>query len=441
MRSRIFMSLFLSFSVLTVLSCGQKSESDLLSDGQLVSIPSMTVTQLPSSTTQHPNSTWWGYNMSKIVRYGTNIYYGIIEDDTGAQNTNGNFKIYKKPDGGSPVLVASISTSRPGNVLIDHLGQLHAIMFQAHTVSINDSIGSLVHYQYNNVETDNFTESIRTVVNEATNPNQEVVNIRLGATTNNQGHLAVAHGLVYDPDNGTKAEYLYTKSPSGSWVTNKVTGLAHEFYYPFVVYTDAGKASLLPVQDDYVAGSPPVNRYYIVPYMTFESGNWNSVTFADYSNDPLAVGDQEPQLVEQSELFERTSGDLVAVYNDKRASLSEFRVRTISASGTVSSESTLNWATGMNWVRAFEIDGELYYLAVSWDSAYIAKASTGTAKRINLPGMKEGVYPYTSAGRGGSSRNALTTIDFLMISGSSDAYPSPGTQLYQIPKQSIKNLF
>ncbi len=439
MKSNIFLPIVLIFSALTLLSCGL--DSRLLNEEQLVSIPSMTVTQLPSSTTHGPNSTWWGYNMSKIVRYGTNVYYGIIEDDTGIQNTNANFKIYKKSDGGAPALVASIPTSRPGNVLIDHLGRLHALMFEAHTVSINDSIGSLVHYQYNNVETDDFTESARTVVNEAANPYQEVVNIRLGATTNNQGHLAVAHGLAYDPGDGTKAEYLYTKSPSGPWVTNKVTGLAHEFYYTFTVYTDAGKGSLLPVQDDYVAGPPPFNRYYIVPFMTFESASWNSVTFVDYSNDPLAVGDQATHLTEQSELFERTNGDLVAIYKDKRASSHEFRVRTISASGTVSSESNLDWARAMNWVRAFEIDAELYYLAANWDSAYITKASSGTVKRINLPGLKKGVYPYTSAGRGGSSRNDLTTIDFLMISGSSGDYPSPGTQLYQMPKQSIKNLF
>jgi hypothetical protein len=440
MKLRILPALLI-FTTVSLSSCRNELGGSLTNGRYGASIESLTTEQLPSSNTHAPNSTWWGYNMSKIVRHGSNVYYGIIQDDSGLRNTNANFNIYKKPDGAEPVLVASLITSRPGNVLVDHLGRLHAIIFEAHSVSVNDSIGSLVHYQYDDVESDDFTLSSRIVVNEAVNPYQEVVNIRLGATTNNLGHLAVAHGLYSDPISGTRAKYLYTKSPTGAWVTNKLTGLDHEFYYPFVVYDDYGKASLLPVQDDYVAGNPPFNRYYIVPFMTFEAGTWNSVRLADYSQHPLAISDQRPQLTEQSELFETTTGELVAIYKDKRSNRHTFRVRTISTSGAVSSESTLDWAIGMNWLRAFEIEGELYYLALSWESAFIAKASSGVVKKVNLPGLKKGVYPYTSAGRGGASRNALTTIDFLMISGASSSYPSPGTQLYQMPKESIKSLF
>lgn len=421
-----------------VLSCSKNSDEAATS----VDIALLSYSALPSSQYHQPNSTWWGYNMSKIARYGSNVYYGIIQDDTGTSTSTANFKIYKKPDNGSPILVASIPTSRPGNVLIDNTGRLHAIIFEPHTISQSDWIGSLVHYQYDNVETDDFALTLRTVINQAPNANTEVVNIRIGATTNSQGHLAVAHGLYSDPSDFTHAEYLYTKSPSGSWVTQKTTNLPHEYYYPFIVYSDAGKATITPVQDDFVSsGSGNYNRYYKIPLMTFSSGVWNSQMMLDLSNDPLAVSDQKPNLVEASELFEKTNGEIISIYKDKRTNNYIFKMRTISAAGTMGSETSLDWATGMNWVRAFEIDGELYFLANSYDSAYIAKSSTGVAKKINLPGLKSGTYSYTSAGRGGSLRNAATTIDFFMVPGSSQDYPSPGTQLYQIPKQSIKNLF
>lgn len=422
---------------LTVMSaCSDEADS-----GPGETITSLVSYDLPSSTTQNPISTWWGYNQTKIVRRGSNIYYGIIEGDSGAQNSTANFKVYKRADGVSPQLVATLVTSRPGNVVIDHSGRLHVFVFEPLDASVNDSIGDLVHYQYDGVEAGTFTLTARTVIKASPSQSTEAVNIRIGASTNSSDDLAVAYGLYSDPSDSSHAEYLFTKTGSGSWVEKKVTNQPHEFYYPFVVIDDAAKATILAVQDDYVAGPPAFNRYYKINLFTVTGSTWTSTNLMDLSNDPLAQNDSKPQLAEQSELFEKTNGEILVIYKDKRNENAKFRLRTIATNGTVSSESNLDWAEGMNWVRAFEYNSEVYFIAVDYDSAYAVKASSGVAKKINLPGFQTGTYPYLSSARGGDDRNAESKIDFYMITGNSANYPNPGSRLYQMPKSSIAQLF
>ncbi len=422
--------------VLSIFSCSSKEP--------VVSIPGLSLTILPSSRTHSPNSTWWGYNMTKISRFGASIYYGIIEGDTGATTTLADFVIYKKKDGLPPARVASIPVSRPGNVLVDPSGKLHVIAFEPYDVSICGWCGSLVHYEYANVQADDFSQTSRTVIRQALSPTDEVVNIRVGATSNGQGHLAVSYGLFLDPVSNSKTLFLYTKAPNGAWTEQKITQLPTDYWYPYVVYKDSGRAFLLPVQDEFVPGPPAFNRYYKIPFFSFDGASWSESMLFDLSQDPLAITDQYPEIAEQSELFERSNGEVIAIYKDRKNPQNfEFKMRFISALGAVGPETPLQWTNGRKviWIRAFEVGTNLYFLAIGYDTAYIVKADTNEIKQVGFPGMRTVSYPYLSSGRGGAFRNHLPTLDLLMFTGDQQNYPSPGSQLYQVPKQSIADLF
>jgi hypothetical protein len=408
-----------------------------------VSIPGLVRVQVPSSTNQYPNSTWWGYNMSKIVRHGTNVYYGIIENDTGSSSQTANFKIYKKPDAGSPVLVASHPTSRPGNVVIDASGKLHLFVFEPVNASINDSVGSLAHYQYNAVESGDFTLSATNYLETAPNATTEVANIRIGATVGHDDRLAVSYGLNSLSGFTGRLVVLHTKDPAGSWARHVKENLVHEYYYPFLAATQTGTL-IMPVQDDYVAGPSAFNRYYKIPLFKFDGSSWTDEMLLDLSSDPLAVNDQKPQLAEQTELFERSSGEVIAIYKDKRNNSNvKFLMRSVSTSGVVGSQVELSWANGrgINWIRAFEIDSDVYFFGVSWEDAYMVRASDSKTVKVKLPGLQSGSYVYLSSNRGGAFANSQTAIDIYAITGNSSNYPSPGANIYRIPKASIKNLF
>jgi hypothetical protein len=101
------------------------------------------------------------------------------------------------------------------------------------------------------------------------------------------------------------------------------------------------------------------------------------------------------------------------------------------------------WANdrNINWVRAFEVGTKLYFLAIANHSAYLVKADTNEIKKVWLPGVRTNSYPYLSSGRGGAFKNNLPTLDVLMFTGDQRNYPSPGSQLYRVLKQSISDLF
>lgn len=397
---------------------------------------------LPSSNTHSPNSTWWGYNMIKVARKKDEIYFGVIENDTGSNADLALFKVYKINDNGDQTLVASHTTSRPGNLLVSSTGELHVLVFEPIDASINDSIGSLVHYRYANASLNNFNLSERIVVNEAPNAYQETVNIRLGATIDSNDRIAVAYGLNYHQASGSKAMIVYTKRPGETWLESVYTNLSHEYYYPFVILSDTNKIYVLPVQDDYVPGSPAYNRYYKIPLLYHDGSSWNHQMLLDLSTHPLAQNDTIPQLVEQSEFFQRSNGTLGAILIDKSLGYNQFKFKlnTFNESAVLLDSSELTWPLGkkIRWIRAFEIDSELYYIGnTSTSNTYIAKHSNNKFIKLEIQGMSN-AYFYLSSGRGGAHQNH-STLDILAVSGNSQDYPSPGMNLYVLSKNEIKS--
>jgi hypothetical protein len=396
---------------------------------------------VPSSQTHGPNSTWWGYNMSKVVRHGDVVYFGVIENDTGVSSDLAEFNVYRLKSGAFKKKV-SVPASRPGNLLVDSDGGLHVIAFEPIDISGWDSAGSLIHYFYEGAVENNFSLTEKVTIIEADHSYDLSVNIRTGATISKNDKLAVAYGAPSRSGYAGKILVLHTKLPGEPWQENVLEDVEHEYYYPFLVQKE-NDTFILPVQDDFVGreDGSAFNRYYKIPLFTFSGGDWNSEMLIDVSTHSLALNDEEPQLVEQSDLFEKSNGRMVAIYKDRRHSQVRFYMREISAQGEVGKSQELKWARGKNWVRAFEIESKLYFFMNSWDSAHFVRASDGKSIEVELPSFQKGVYPYFSSNRGGIHQNQTATLDFYAISGSSSLYPSPGAKLYEIPKRSIKKLF
>ncbi len=432
-------------AVLALASCGGSSA------GNQGASASIQVTLLPSSPTHSPNSTWWGYHQSKVVRHGERVYAGIIEGNAGQPSTGASFQVYEIGTE-STSLLGSHPSSRPGNVVVDGVGGVHVLTFEPVDAAVNDSVGSLVHTHYVPAPAGGFLPPTRTVVDSAPDAFTETVNIRIGATSGPTGSVTVSYGLNSLAGHAGKVMVLWTWSPSGAWSRRVLEDVGHEYYYPFVVDTGT-RVLLLPVQDDWVPGAAPpataFNRYYKIPCMLADAGSWSMHMLLDVSTDPLAVGDAQPQLVEQSDLFERSDGSVLAIYKDKRAvhgllgGETRFLVREITDDGMVGDEEELAWAAGLDaaWVRAFEIDGELFFFASAWQAVFVARAATGQVVGLPLAGWPTGAYPYLSSARGGAARNAQPWLDVLAPSGNASNYPAQHTRLYRIPKAAVRALF
>jgi len=382
--------------------------------------------------------------MSKLARDGDCVYVGIVENDTGSSTVPADFNVYKVSPGGSRTLVGTHPSSRPGNILVSSDGALHVFVFQPINSSINDSIGNLVHYHYPSARTDQFTTVTNETIESAPSPYVETVNIRIGATLNANDTLAVGYGLNFEASTASKAMVVFTKPSGQSWQKLISSNLAHEYYYPFIALTSANKLFVLPVQDDFVPASPPYNRYYKSPLLYFDGSVWSQQMILDLSGHPSAINDQTRQLVEQTELFETTFGNLVAVVIDKSKGFDayEFKKSTFDSSGVRTDEKNLDWASGkkLRWIRVFEIESELYFLGLSFNGeTYLHQDSSNKTVRVSISGMNT-AYIYLSSGRGGIHQNH-TNLDILAIPGSSTRYPSPGMNLHTISKSEIKALF
>ncbi len=66
-------------------------------------------------------------------------------------------RLYTKKGDGNWVSGAGLPASRPGNILIDSSCALHALVFEATDVSINDSHGKLMHYKLSGACTGDIT--------------------------------------------------------------------------------------------------------------------------------------------------------------------------------------------------------------------------------------------------------------------------------------------
>jgi hypothetical protein len=98
----------------------------------------------------------------------------------------------------------------------------------------------------------------------------------------------------------------------------------------------------------------------------------------------------------------------------------------------------------IEWIRLFEIDGDLFYF-VSGGGRVLLLTDGGEQTRdlgLRYPPDAEplGIYPYISSRRTGTPDDSAY-IDAVLLSGDSRAYPDGPAYYLRIPKASISGTF
>jgi len=399
--------------------------------------------KIPGSKFHSPDATWWGYNQNKIARFGNLVLMYVIENFDDSNKTLSNFVIYKKEGNTAWEKGAYFPTSRPGNILIDSSGTLHAFVFEPTDVVKNDSIGKLVHYWFPNSKSGDITNYKQEVVVEAID-NVETVNIRVGSAIAPDDTMTVGFGLTtYNPLYKGHSEHIYFKKPSETQWNHLIAGenLGHDFYYPFVLATEKG-FHLLSVQDDFTGAGNP-NIYQKIIYFEYQSGTWKQEIIADLSTHTLAK--TRPRLLEQEELFQDKEGTIHVIYKEfldpKETWKSSSHKHVFFKNGDVETK-IIDVSKNSNWIRLFEAEGTLYYLVTAWDSLHIGRVGSNKLENIKaVPSDAKGIYPYVATARSGT-RESEKYIDILLLAADQSSYKDATNANYyiRIPKTELSKI-
>lgn len=392
--------------------------------------PEILVEEIPGSKFHSPDGTWWGYNQSKIVRFKDKVFSYFIDNIDQDTQTPSLFTILKK-DGENPWgKGAAFPTSRPGNLLIDSQGVLHAFVFEALDATINDSRGSLIHYFFPKAFEGNITDYQKEVV-VVGDPNNETVNIRVGAAISDNDTMALGFGLTtFNSLYKGHSEHLYYKKPANKTWVHLIAGenLGHDWYYPFVLATK-DSFHLLPVQDDFADdGNPETynNIYQKIIYFTNDGGAWKNQLIADLSTHPLAKS--RPRLLEQEELFKDSQGTIHIIYKeflDNQETWKATAHKHVTIGKDRKKEEVMKTNADINWIRIFDVDGELYYFASTFNEFFIGKHGQDSWTRLDVPADAKGAYPYIAKTRG-------DFVDILLLAADSKTYSEEIQKNYYI---------
>lgn len=403
--------------------------------------------KIPGSKFHGPDATWWGYNQNKIVRFKNLVFMYVVENIDDKNTTLSDLVIYKKGGDGLWEKGASFKTSRPGNILIDSKGVLHAFVFEPTNVLVNDSIGRLSHYSFPNSANGDITNYKEETVVDAKS-GIETVNIRVGAAISKDDTMALGFGLTkFNPLYKGHSEHLYIKRPTDSSWRHLIAGedLDHDWYYPFV-WMGNNSYYLLPVQDDYNGPATPnlpyPNIYQKIMFLENSNNIWQGQVIADLSSNPMAKA--RPRLLEQEDLIEDKSGTVHFLYKEFLDKEYPFKATShkhvTKTKDGFKTENVTVCGEDINWIRLFEVGSSLYYLCSSWDSVYIAKAKGGKAVKIAIPNDAKGFYPYVATRRGSSIVND-TFVDILLLSADAKVYENGNSVNYylKINKKELTN--
>ena len=427
MHYRAFFMLIVA-AVLGASACGSSSPnptSDIL------------VESLPTCRDQR-NCEWWAYNQSKLVRYGDNVVTYVIDNSTDG-TTPYHFNLYQKQGDGPWTAGASLPTSRPGNLIVDADGAVHAFVFEAFDMAVNDSIGYLRHYTFATPgDITNYTEE--TVIdNDGTT---ETVNIRVGAAIGSDGTLYTGFGLNLGGDQ-QQSEVLYERAPGASGWTMSLAGtnLGHDFFYPYLLPLDGvdGGIAMFPIQDDLVTLGQP-NIYQEMRYFQRAGDTWSSTLMDDLTGNALAS--TRRALEQGSDLYQAEDGSVHAVITEWIGSVA---YQTSTMRHEVLKDGA--WTIGAfdmpdgscNWMRLFEIEGRMFTLCSTYDQSFIRAVGGTESLEIPFPSAITSAYPFLAAPRSGTARTEMF-LDMTFVSGDENAYPNGPAFYVRIPKSDLAKL-
>lgn len=391
--------------------------------------------KIPGSKFHSPDATWWGYNQSKIVRFKDKVFSYYIDNNDDSNKTTSRFVILKK-DGENPWEEgANFPTSRPGNLLIDSKGILHAFVFEPFDVTKNDSWGRILHYYFPNSPSGNIQDYKEELVVD-NDGKSETANIRVGTAISEDDTMAISFGLTkYNPLYKEQSEHIYFKKPAEEkWNHTFTDDLLHDYFYPFTLVSKEG-FYLLSIQDDFAGASNP-NIYQKIMFMEIMNGKWSNELVADLSKHPLAK--QRSRLLEQEDLYKDKKGQIHILYkeflNPDATYVATTHHHLTGSFGNFKDQILKFDVAGLNWVRLVEIEGNLYYLASSFDGLYIGTSGDEKLTEISIPSEAKGFYPYLATPKNGSKENNF--IDVLLLGADQKLFSEGQSTNYyiRIPK-------
>ena len=393
------------------------------------------VERLSGSRNHSPDGTWWGYNMSKVVRRGDLVFTYVIENDDNP-STYSTFRIYVKEGDGPWTAGAGFNTTRPGNILIDSNGALHAFVFEATDIDLNDSVGKLLHYKLAGASSGDIASFTQDVVVDHVAGEEfwtRTVNMRIGAAIGANNQMVIAFGLNTDTDGQT--EQVLTKMVGDAgWVQEAAgTQLGHDFYYPFVAINSTGMIGILPIQDDFEGVGNP-NTYQIIRYFEGNGSTWSAENVVDHTS--LALASTRPRLLEQSDLYVDASDGVHILYKEYLDADGGTPSSIKHLTGSIGSWATRSIDSGvlnLNWVKMIEVGGTVYLVGSSYDRLYIMNEAVTTYREVALPSGMSGGYPYVATRQGGT-RDAEPYVDILLLNGRGGNYPDAANYYVRIEK-------
>lgn len=398
--------------------------------------------KIAGSKFHSPDATWWGYNQSKIVRFKDKVFTYYISNDDDSNQTVSKFIVMKK-EGNDRVWEegASFPTSRPGNLLIDSKGVLHAFVFEPFDVKTNDSRGKILRYSFPNSSKGDIKKYKQEVIID-NDGKSETTNIRVGAAIGKDDTMAITFGLTkFNPRYKEQSEHIYFKKPDEpSWQHKFTDGLQHDYFYPFTLVSN-NAFYLLPIQDDY-AGSKSYNIYQKILFFEYREGKWNQEMIADLSDHELAK--QKPRLLEQEDLYEDKDGNIHIIYKEFLDEKNDFAAtihwHVSGRPGNFVSEQIKLGKAGVNWVRFVEVDDNLYYLMTTFGEVFISPIKNVNLAKINVPEDAKNNYPYVSTRKSGSTESDF--VDVLLLGADKKLFEEGKITNYyvRIPKDQFTNL-
>jgi len=396
--------------------------------------------KIPGSKFHSPDATWWGYNQNKIVRFKDKVFSYYIENNDDSSKTSSKFVVIKKDGQKLWEEGAMFPTSRPGNLLIDSKGVLHAFVFEPFNVSENDSWGKIIHYFFPNSASGDITNFKKELIVD-NDGKSETANIRVGSAISKDDTMVISFGLTnFNPLYKGQSEHIYFKKPDDTDWAHLIAGedLGHDFYYPFTYVLD-NQFYLLPIQDDYVPPEDSTsypNIYQKILLFEYTNQKWNKETVIDLSNHPLAL--ERARLLEQEELFVDKDKNIHIIYKEfldpKSSWAATNHIQMVGKLG--------NWKTtkisldqpGIQWVKLIEVDNNLYYLMSSFDKLYVRDVNSEKFKEIKIPEDAKGFYPYIATPRDGTKQNEF--IDILLLGADQKLFQEKSQTNYylRIPK-------
>lgn len=405
------------------------------------------VEKIIGSKFHSPDATWWGYNMSKIVRFEDIVFTYYISNDDDSNKTTSRFVVMKKHKNGAWEKGATFSTSRPGNLLIDSKGVLHAFVFEPYDVVKNDSWGKILHYWFPEASSKGDITNFKQEIVVDNDGKSETANIRVGAAIGADDTLAVSFGLTkFNPAYKEQSEHIYYKKPNEEkWNHTFTDNLPHDYYYPFTLIS-GNTFYLLPVQDDYnglgTTSTPYPNIYQKILFMEVTDGAWKSELIADLSNHPLAK--ERPRLLEQEDLYLDKDGNIHLLYKEFLDPNNDFAAtvhwHVTGKLGNFKNEAIKFDKPGINWVRLVEVDNKLYYLVTTFGEVFVSPVEKVSLTKINVPDDAKNNYPYVSTKKAGSTESSY--VDVLLLGADRKLFEEGKITNYyvRIPKEMFTNL-